>query len=249
MVPLRCWRKCKTQGLPGEAECEKSRGSDLGVCGDPLAPQNSGAFGILHPLPSKCGTVQAVVAGTSPSTLPSNGRTLGRARPVTTGNFPSQTQGDCGTDGTFPLLPPWETKGSYFKILPLFRHVGGPEEARASPKHRIKTQTHCSRGPGQELPDCPDPSVAMGEAHWGGSEDTQEQNDRVTCRENTAWSWSRWREPAPAGAEPGCWSREGCFTPVVPTRPPPAQTQGQAQPVSAFTLCLWFLLHGARVYQ
>lgn len=57
-------------------------------------------------------------------------------------------QGDCGTDGTFPLFPPWETKGSYFKILSLFQRVGGPEEAKASPKHRIKTQTRCSGGAG-----------------------------------------------------------------------------------------------------
>ena len=88
IAPLRCWTKDTVEELPGEAECEKSRGSDLG-----LAPQKSRDFGILHPLQSKCGTVQAVVTRTSPSTLPSNGGTPGRARPVTTGNFPSQTRG------------------------------------------------------------------------------------------------------------------------------------------------------------
>ena len=84
---------------------------------------------------------------------------------MTTGNFPSQTEGDCGTDGTFPLLPPWETKGSYFKILSPFQHVGGPEEEKASPKHGIKTQTRRSRGPGQELPDTAQPQARLWERH------------------------------------------------------------------------------------
>lgn len=57
---------------------------------------------------------------------------------MTTGNFPSQTQGACGTGGTFPLLPPWETKGSYFKILSPFQHVGRTRGSRGFPKAQDK---------------------------------------------------------------------------------------------------------------
>ena len=33
IAPLRCWTKGTVKELPGEAECEKSRGSDLGLGG------------------------------------------------------------------------------------------------------------------------------------------------------------------------------------------------------------------------
>lgn len=200
-----------------------------GVCGDPLAPQKLRAFGILHPLQSKCGTVQAVVAGTSPSMLPSNGGTPGRARPATMGNFPSQTQGDCGTDGTFPLLPPWETKGPYFKILPLFWHMGGPEEARASSKHRIKAQTRCSRGPGQELPDTAQIQAWLWERHTGVALTTpRDKNDKVSCRENTAWSWGQMARAIPGRCrawmleQRGVLHLHGAHSPIpVPSCPNP----------------------------
>lgn len=170
MASLSAGRSARSEGA-GEAECERSRGSDPGLRGEASsAPQNSRNFGILLPPQSERGAVRAAVARTSPSMLPSNGskgRTPGRARPATAGNFPSQTQGDCGTDGIFPLLRSWETKGYYFKILSPFQHVGGPEEAKASPKHWIKTHTDHRRLPRQELLDTTQPQHNYGKGTLG----------------------------------------------------------------------------------
>lgn len=156
MAPLNCWPK-RTVRAPGESECERNRGSDSGLKGQ--APQKS------RDSASSPAAVRARHGErrgrTSPSMLPSNGsngRTPARhGSPRQAGNFPSQTQGDCGTDGTFPLLRSWETKGSCFKILSPFQHVGGPEEAKASPKHWIKTSTDHRRLPRQELLDTAQP--------------------------------------------------------------------------------------------
>lgn len=120
-VGARRQTKRTTQGLPGEPECKKSLTRGRGF---PLPPQNFGDFGsrLLCPLQSGRGAARPCCHLTA-------GRG-GGLTPAATGNFPSQTQGDCGTDGTFPLLPPWETKGSYFNILPpsQYRGTGHPRE-------------------------------------------------------------------------------------------------------------------------
>lgn len=176
--------------------------------------------------------------------LPSNGGTPWRARPATTGNFPSQTQGDCGTDGTFPLLPPWETKGSYFKILSPFQHVGGPEAVKASPKRRNKDTSQQGARTGV-AGCCPAPGTTMGKVHWSGSEDTQGQNNKVTCKENTAWSWGKMARASPGRRRVRTLEQRGVLLPHGPHSPspsPPARTLGQSQSVTAFAPRLQFLL-------
>lgn len=151
--------------------------------------------------------------------LPSNGRTPGRARPTTMGNFPSQTQGDCGTDGTFPLLPPWETKGSYFKILSPFQHVGGDDGdttrgSKGFPKAQDKDTDTSQKGAGAGAAGpCPAPDTAMGEAEWGGSEDTQGQIDKITCKENTAWSWGQTVRASPGRCTVRTLEQKGVLRP------------------------------------
>lgn len=167
ITPLRCWAKCTVEGLPGEAAWEKSRGSDLGFGGRGILwhSKNQGILASpIHGSPNVALCRRWWPGPARPCCHLMAGRRGGLA-PRRWGIFHHKHRVTVGPMGPFHCCRPGKQKDLILKSCPPSSAWGGgePEEAKASPKHRIKTQTRCRRGLGQELPDTAQPQTRL----WG----------------------------------------------------------------------------------
>lgn len=221
IAPLRCWVKCTVEGLPGEAAWEKSRGSDLGFVGRGILWHSKNQRILASPIhgsPNVALCRRWWPGPARPCCHLTAGRRGGLA-PRRWGIFHHKHRVTVGPMGPFHCCRPRKQKDLILKSCPPSSTWGGDDGdttrgSKGFPKAQDKDTDTSQKGAGAGAAGpCPAPDTAMGEAEWGGSEDTQGQIDKITCKENTAWSWGQTVRASPGRCTVRTLEQKGVLRP------------------------------------